>query len=150
MTATAYLFDNAGEQTADRFVNTHPIYDPRTIAILEGCGVREGASCLEVGGGGGSIAAWFARRVGPEGRVLVTDLDPRHLRAAADLRLPNVEVVQHDVGKDPLPAGSFDVIHSRLVIMHVPERRQVLGKLVDALKPGGWLVIEDFDPHLVG
>jgi SAM-dependent methyltransferase len=52
------------------------------------------------------------------------------------------------VGTDPLPETSFDLIHARLVLMHVPERNQALERLIRALKPGGWLVIEDFDARL--
>ena len=43
-----------------------------------------------------------------------------------------------------LNAG-FDLAHARLVLLHIPERAAVLEKMVAALKPGGWLVIEDFD-----
>jgi SAM-dependent methyltransferase len=46
---------------------------------------------------------------------------------------------------DPLPARSFDLIHERLVLFHVPAREQALERMVSALKPGGWIVIEAFD-----
>jgi SAM-dependent methyltransferase len=149
MSSSTYLFDNAGVQTPSRFANTGPLYDPHTIDVLRVHGVAAGARCLEVGGGGGSIAEWLAEEVGPTGYVEVTDLDPRHLWSLETLRQPWVSVVQHDVGKDPLPEAAFDVVHSRLCIMHVPEREQVVSKLARALRPGGWLIIEDFDPHLI-
>ena len=38
----------------------------------------------------------------------------------------------------------YDLIHARLVLSHLPQRRDVLVRLVQALRPGGWLVIEDF------
>jgi 2-polyprenyl-3-methyl-5-hydroxy-6-metoxy-1,4-benzoquinol methylase len=43
-----------------------------------------------------------------------------------------------------LPAGRYDLIHARLVLSHLPQRRDVLARLVQALRPGGWLVVEDF------
>jgi trans-aconitate methyltransferase len=46
---------------------------------------------------------------------------------------------------DPLPDAAFDLIHARLVLIHVPEREEVLARLVAALKPGGWMVEEEFD-----
>lgn len=147
MTST-YLFDNAGLQTASRFENTGPLYDPYTTAILARCGAKAGARCLEVGGGGGSIAEWLAERAGPSGYVQVTDLDPRHLEGLDSLQRPWVTVMQHDIGNDPLPEDTFDLVHSRLCIMHVPEREEAVAKMARSLRPGGWLVIEDFDPHL--
>jgi SAM-dependent methyltransferase len=81
-------------------------------------------------------------RVAPEGHVLATDLDPRFL---ARLAQHNVRVMRHDIVDGPLPKESFDLIHARLLLCHLPAREQVLDRMIAALKPGGWLVIEDFD-----
>jgi len=102
-----------------------------------------------VGGGAGSIASWLARRVGAGGHVLVTDIDPRHLEALETLGLAHLQVQRHDVGRDPFPPEPFDLIHARLVLMHVPTADQVLRQLVLALKPGGCLLIEDYDLRFV-
>ena len=139
---TPYLLANAGLQAPARFAALAAMFDPGTIRHLASRGVNRGWHCLEVGGGGGSIAAWLADRVGPSGRVLVTDIDPRHL---ATLNLPNVDVRRHNILTDPLPPASFDLIHVRLVLVHLPEWRHVLTRLLAALKPGGWLVDEEFD-----
>jgi SAM-dependent methyltransferase len=109
---------------------------------LEDRGVGEGWDCLEVGGGGGSITAWLAARVGPTGRILVTDIDPRFLEP---LNASNVEARRHNIVTDPLPEAAFDLIHARIALIHLPERERVLARLVAALKPGGWLVDEDLD-----
>ena len=53
--------------------------------------------------------------------------------------------MRHNIVVDPLPEEAFDLIHARLVLMHVPEREQVLASLVAAPKPGGWLVDEEYD-----
>jgi len=58
------------------------------------------------------------------------------------------EVVRHDVGADQPPPGAFDLVHARLVLTHVPQRAAALASMVRALRPGGWLVIEDADPAL--
>ena len=47
------------------------------------------------------------------------------------------------------PKSAFDLIHSRLVLIHVPQRDASLERLVSALKPGGWLVVEDYDPVVI-
>jgi SAM-dependent methyltransferase len=144
-----YVLDNAESFAPARFANTGPLYDDRTFALLDRLGVGRGAHCLEVGGGGGSVAEWLSTRVGPEGKVVVTDLDPRHLESLAAIGAGNIEVVRHDVGSETLPAQAYDLVHARLVIMHVPERAEAIRRMAESLKPGGWLVIEDFDPHLV-
>jgi len=147
---SGYIFDNAVErETEQRFGSLAMLYDPRTIRFLEATGVGPGWRCLEIGGGGGSIAGWLADRVGAGGRVTVTDIDPRFLTALAALRHPNVEVLRHDVTADPLPEGAFDLIHARLVFIHLPGAREALARVAAALKPGGWLVIEDFDPTFI-
>lgn len=142
---TSYVFDNAGLQTGRRFASLEELYDPGTIRHLDARGVDTGWRCLEVGGGGGSIAAWLASRVGSAGRVVVTDIDPRFITALASRGLANVEVQRHDIINDPLPEGMFDLVHTRLVLSHLPGRDAAMDKMVAALKPGGWLVIEDFD-----
>jgi SAM-dependent methyltransferase len=81
--------------------------------------------------------------------VLVTDIDPRFMERSVYRRPPHLELRRHDIGTDPLPERAFDLIHARLVLMHVPQRERALEKLVAALKPRGWLVIEDFDGRVI-
>ena len=144
-----YIFDNAAAQAAQRFGSLEKLYDPRTLGFLEATGVGPGWRCLEVGAGGGSVAAWMAERVGASGHVLVTDIDPRYLAALSAAEQPNLEVRHHDIGQDPLPEAAFDLIHARLVLIHVPQREAALASLVAALRPGGWIVVEDFDPTFI-
>ena len=139
---SGYLLDNGAREAPARFAVLSTLFDPGTIRHLETCGVGRGWHCLEVGGGGGSIARWLADRVGPTGRVLATDIDPRFLEP---IQLPNLEVRRHDIATDPLPEAVFDLVHARLVLMHVPERERALARMISALKPGGWLVAEEYD-----
>ncbi len=139
---TEYVFDNAGVQTPERFRGLEALYDEQTQRHIEARGIAAGWACLEVGGGSGSIARWMSDRVGADGRVLVTDIDPRHL---ASLAGGNVSVRQHDIGNDALDHGAFDLIHTRLVLVHVPRREEAIGNMIAALKPGGWLLLEEFD-----
>jgi SAM-dependent methyltransferase len=138
----ADVLDNAARETEQRFASLEACWDPVTIAHLERIGVAGGWSCLEVGGGGGSLGAWLGERVGPAGSVLVTDIDPRWMGAGTT---SNIEVRHHDIVNDELDEGRFDLVHARLVLLHLPQRGQALAKMVAALKPGGWLLIDDFD-----
>jgi SAM-dependent methyltransferase len=54
-------------------------------------------------------------------------------------------VRRHDIVNEELGEGRFDLAHARLVLLHLPERRDVMAKMIRALKPGGWLLIDDFD-----
>src|ERR1700741_745077 len=102
---SGYALDNAGREASARFAALAALYDHGTIRHLEERGVNSNWHCLEVGGGGGSIAACLAARVGPTGLVLVTDIEPRF----EPLRIPNLEVRLHDIIADPLPEAAFDL-----------------------------------------
>jgi SAM-dependent methyltransferase len=141
-----YLFDIEALEAGDRFGALASLFDPVTFGHLEHLGVTEGWRCLEVGAGGGSVATWLANRVGESGQVVATDLDVRWLEQR--LRASNIEVRRHSVVDDPLPGSFFDLVHERLVLLHVPERVGALGRLVSALRPGGWLLAEDFDSDI--
>lgn len=141
---TKYLFDNAHDSAIDRFTALEQRYDPVTTARLDEIGTPWGGRCLEIGGGGGSIARWLAERVGPDGSVLVTDIDTSRIDVAG-CPWPNVEVRSHDIVHDALPEGEFDLVHARLVLIHIPERQAVLRRILRALRPGGCLVLDEFD-----
>ena len=143
MTESPYLLDNRKDQAGDRFAALAAVYDPMTIGHFDRLGVGPGWRCLEIGAGGGSVVRYLSERVGPSGRVLATDIEPRFLDPLADLG--NVDVCRHDVVVDPLPEAEFDLVHARLVLVHVPERVMAIHRLVETLRPGGWLLIEDGD-----
>jgi len=125
-----------------RFKALSEMFDATTKRHLDGCGLREGWHCLEAGAGGGSIAAWLSKRVGPTGNVIATDINTRYLQGQ---EAPNLQVWSHDITCDPLPTHAFDLVHTRMMLIHIPERDKVLKRLTAALKPGGWLVAEEFD-----
>ena len=143
--ASTYLLDNADAKAVPRMDILARLFDATTHRVLDGTGLTAGWRCLEIGGGGGSVARWMAERVGPRGHVLCTDLDTRIIEQGRAVAPANLEVMRHDIASDPLPARAFDLIHARLVFLHVVERERALQRVVEALKPGGWLVIEDFD-----
>jgi SAM-dependent methyltransferase len=125
-----------------RYAALSALFDAGTRRHLLDRELAPGWRCLEVGAGGGSIARWLGQRVGPTGRVVATDIDIRFLDG---LRRQNVEALRHDITRDPIPRPSFDLVHARMILIHLPERDAVLRKLAGALKRGGWLVCEEFD-----
>lgn len=86
----------------------------------------------------------LADRVGPDGHVLATDIDTSWIDGVA----PNVEVRRHDIAHDDPPSGVFDLIHARLVLIWIPGRDEALRRMAGTLRPGGRLLIEDFDSEL--
>ncbi|MFD3850530.1 class I SAM-dependent methyltransferase [Streptomyces microflavus] len=140
---TKYILDNADPNAEERMAGLEQCYDPFTIQQLNQLGIQPGWSCLEVGGGGGSIGRWLADQVTPTGNVVVTDIDNRW---TADPDSPQLHIEQHDITSDePVPGAPFDLIHARLVLIHLPARRQVVHRLAALLRPGGWLVLDEFD-----
>jgi SAM-dependent methyltransferase len=137
-----YMFDQAWLAEQRRLIALESIWDANTIANLEALDLPAGARCLEVGGGNGSIARWLCDRVGPGGHVVATDLDTRFLER---LDLPNLEVHAHDITRDAIEPNAYDLVHCRLLLSHLPAHEAALRNMVDALKPGGRLLIEEFD-----
>lgn len=90
------------------------------------------------------MPVWLAEQVGPSGRVVASDIDTSWMPADGVA----FEVLRHDIGIDGPPAGGFDLVHARLLLTHVPARAAALATMVRALRPGGWLLLEDADPAL--
>ena len=88
---------------------------------------------------------WMGEVVGPTGQVVAVDLDPKFLSEA---ERPNVTVVQADIRTAQLPQQSFDLVHARYVLIHLSDYEVALATMLNSLKPGGWLVLEepDFQP----
>jgi SAM-dependent methyltransferase len=136
-----YPFRNDQPDAGDQLAVLQAYLDPVTGRCLDTIGIQPGWSCWDVGAGAGSIADHLAHAVGPDGRVVATDLDTSRLTPTA-----NLLVDQRDIRHAPAPTGApFDLIHARLCLLFLPERRQVLTTLVDALRPGGALVVGEFD-----
>jgi SAM-dependent methyltransferase len=88
------------------------------------------------------MTRWLSERVGPQGFVLTTDIDTRHLEV---LRLSNVEIRRHDIVSESLPDATFDLAYARMLLEHVSDPDVALTRMVASLRPGGWLVVEDLD-----
>ncbi|MEU5987384.1 methyltransferase domain-containing protein [Spirillospora sp. NPDC047418] len=138
MTNTAdYVFHNV----PDQLVPLEAFLDPFTGGELDEIGVAKGWRCMDLGAGGGSVTRMLAERVGPEGRVTAVDQDVHMVPS-----LPNVDVHTRDMSEDrPLPGeGPWDLVHARLLTHHLPNRREVVHRFAEALRPGGWLLLGEF------
>lgn len=140
---TEYLFRTSSDPGRQQVDCLSAMLDDTSRGMITGLGVRPGWCCLELGAGNGSIARWLASRVRPDGRVVAVDVDSTWLDPG-----PLVAVHQRDVN-DGLPdQGPFDLVHARLLLMHLARREQLLDSLTAALAPGGWVMLCDLSGRL--
>jgi len=142
-----YVAEGGGASEAARLEALQGGLDANTLRYLNRLGVRPGDVCLEIGAGGGSVACWMARMVGPSGSVVATDLDTDQFAAAAADHA-NLIVRTEDVaqGVAAHPDGRlFDLAHARLVIGHVRDHDRAIANIIQVVRPGGWVLIEDAD-----
>ncbi|MDI6100812.1 class I SAM-dependent methyltransferase [Actinoplanes sp. NEAU-A12] len=135
--AGTYLFDNATTEAARQVKLLAAILDEHSFGVLRALGPEPGWRCLDLGTGAGSVARFLA---GAGCRVDALDTDPRHLDEHE-----LITVRQEDVTTASLGSGVYDLIHARLLLMHLPQREELLATMVAALKPDGHLVISDWD-----
>ncbi len=112
-----------------------------TELMLDDAGVQEGSRVLDVAAGAGGQTLAAARRVGPTGRVLATDISPKILtfasREAVNAGLTNVETQVLDGEDLDVAEGSFDAVISRVGLIYFPDQQRALRGMLGALRPGG-------------
>ena len=141
-----YILDNAAAVEYKRLDLMSKILDPWTRGYLRALGVGPGWRCLELGGGNGSITEWLAEAVGSTGSVTAVDINASLLEL---IPAQNVTVRQMDVRRDELPGSGYDLVTCRALLHQIaPEAPAVLAKMTAALKPGGWLLVQEPDFHL--
>jgi len=137
-----YLLDNAWTGALDRFALLESIYDPASIERMTRIGIDTRWRCLVPGAGRASLTRWLSDRVGESGEVFATDIDTRLFPEQAP---PNIRWAIHDISKDSLAVDYFDFAHVRLLLMHLRDPLQALQKIARALKPGGVILLEEYD-----
>lgn len=142
MAPEGYVYDPEFAEERARLAGIEALWDPGTQRLLAELGAARGARVLEAGAGGGAIVEWLAAAVGEDGLVLAVDIDTRFLDGLAS---DTVKVARLDLVADELPEDGFDLVHARLLLEHLPQRDRVLAKLSAALRPGGRILIEDYD-----
>ncbi|KAJ7350575.1 S-adenosyl-L-methionine-dependent methyltransferase [Mycena albidolilacea] len=96
---------------------------------------------LEIGSGSGAWAIQAAKQY-PDADVLAVDMNPLPARPLpSNIRFQQLDILQ----PFPFPAGTFDVIHVRFVLCHLPNGHTVLPRIIDLVAPGGWLLVDDID-----
>jgi ubiquinone/menaquinone biosynthesis C-methylase UbiE len=116
---------------------------PATELMLDMARIGDGASVLDVAAGAGDQTMQAAKRVGPRGRLLATDIAPDLLaHCAANARIggmTNVATLVADGEDLPVPEASFDAVISRVGLIYFPDQFKALRSMHRALRDGGWV-----------
>lgn len=117
-------------------------------------GVRRGQQILDLAGGTGDLTAKFSRLVGPQGRVILADINESMLSMGREkLRdlgvLGNVSYVQANAEALPFPDNHFDCITISFGLRNVTDKEKALRSMFRVLKPGGRLLVLEFSKPLI-
>lgn len=110
------------------------------VMLVDLAGLAKGDRVLDVGCGTGAVAREAAKRIGPTGRVVGLDLNPRMLAVAGRLA-PEIEWRQGDAGDLPFDDDAFDVVLSQYAAMFFPDPALALGEMWRVLAPRGRLAV---------
>ena len=124
----------------------HRIWKRFTIELS---GVRKGHRVLDIAGGTGDLAAKFSKLVGPEGQVVLADINDSMLKVGRDKLIDrgivsNVEYAQANAESLPFPDNYFDCITIAFGLRNVTEKDTALRSMLRVLKPGGRLLVLEF------
>ncbi|HMV72725.1 MAG TPA: bifunctional demethylmenaquinone methyltransferase/2-methoxy-6-polyprenyl-1,4-benzoquinol methylase UbiE [Pseudomonadales bacterium] len=124
----------------------HRIWKRVTIELS---GVREGQRVLDVAGGTGDLGSRFARIVGPNGRVVLSDINESMLRVGRDKLIDsgtsaNLDFVLADAERLPFAERSFDCVTIAFGLRNVTHKERALESMLRVLRPGGRLLVLEF------
>jgi ubiquinone/menaquinone biosynthesis C-methylase UbiE len=118
-------------------------------ALFDQIGIAPGDRVVEIGCGPRGCLELLAERVGPDGAVVGVEPNAEAVaraRSHVERRgLRNVQVLQADGRSTGLPAGTFDVVTARLVLVNVPQPHEIVAEAVRLARPGGAVAFHEAD-----
>ncbi len=129
-------------------VGSRELYSARA-AVVEAVGLKAGDKIADVGAGTGLYSLLFAEEVGADGAVYAVDIEPLFLdlinQRAEDDGFQNITSVLNRINSITLPRESVDVVFIADTYHYFDDREAIMTTVFDALKPGGKLIIVDYD-----
>lgn len=124
----------------------HRLWKKQTIDMS---GVREGHTVLDLAGGTGDLTMKFSQLVGPQGQVILADINDSMIKVGRDKLIDkgvvgNVSYVQANAENLPFPDNTFDCITIAFGLRNVTDKQAALESMARVLKPGGRLLILEF------
>lgn len=139
----------ADEHERARLIAQCELHRREAELLLDRVGLAPGGHALDLGCGPLGVLDVLAAKVGPSGRVVGLDREPRFLAMAArsvrERELATVEIVAADASDTGLPDASFDLVHERLVLNNVARPAEVVAEMVRLTRPGGHVAVQDMD-----
>ncbi|MEV6927074.1 methyltransferase domain-containing protein [Dactylosporangium sp. NPDC051485] len=139
MPEPAYLFDNTTPQAKVQLPLLAELLDGHTTSVLSAL-AEPGQTWLDLGAGACTVSKWLVEQVGPTGSVTAIDRQPLPPTPIRN----NLTIHRGELKEVHIAPGSVHGVHARLVLMHAPDRLDLLHMFVDALAPGGWFVVSDW------
>jgi demethylmenaquinone methyltransferase/2-methoxy-6-polyprenyl-1,4-benzoquinol methylase len=122
----------------------HRVWKAYTIAVS---GAREGQQVLDIAAGTGDLTQQFARKVGPTGLVVHTDINEAMLRTGRDRLLDagmGLPAACCDAEKLPFPDARFDIVSVAFGLRNMTHKEVALAEMARVLRPGGKLLVLEF------
>jgi len=142
-----YLLGDSAPELA-HLVAQAEVYAAEARQLLDLIGIPTGARAVDVGCGVLGILHLLCERVGPDGRVVGVDREPRMIEAARRVTAERglvVELAEQDATGLSLPSDSFDLVHERTVLLNVAEPGKVVGEMVRIARRGGVVAVQEPD-----
>ncbi len=138
-----------GKKGFDRLKFINDVFGEHSRNFLFRAGITEGQKVLELGCGTGSMTTWLAQQVGEHGRIVAIDASEKQLdiarNAAGEAGVANIEFICSTIEALDLRNDFFDLVYSRLLLMHLQDPLQALITMKKNLHPGGVIACEE--PH---
>jgi len=120
------------------------VYRRPLATALDRLGIGPGWTCVDVGAGGGDVSVALAEIVGHEGRVYAVDSDPLARDEVAQAAGAHSQVLAiTQAGEDLRLPEEVDLAFCRFLLLHVAQPSRVLDRMASAVRPGGWVVVQE-------
>jgi ubiquinone/menaquinone biosynthesis C-methylase UbiE len=151
VTETQRLIRQGWEEVAAEYAKDRTgIFGRSAVRLLDLLALQAGATLLDVGTGTGAVALQAAKRLGPDGRVVGTDIASTMVslasQAAARLEATNASFRHMDAEQLDFPDASFDVVTCALSLFQFPDMKRALAEMWRVLRPGGRLGLSNWGP----
>jgi SAM-dependent methyltransferase len=139
----------AEESERSRLLLQADIHRPEAAALLARLNLPVGGRAVDLGCGPLGVLDLLSAAVGPSGRAIGIDNEPRMIaharRTITERALSNIELALGDASHTGLASASFDFAHERLVLINHPSPQDVVAEMVRVVRPGGWIALQEVD-----
>jgi ubiquinone/menaquinone biosynthesis C-methylase UbiE len=148
-----YIMGGTSEEYA-RLKRQAQVWEPTTKSVLERAGIASGMRCLDAGSGPGEVMRLMAQYTGPTGMVVGIDTDANigaeAIAALNSAGLRQCRFLNADLLRiERIDEAPFDLVFARLLLFHMKNPADALRRLYGWLKPGGRIVIQDYDTKAI-